>query len=180
MRNLKLQVIFVLLILSFTVRSFAGFTENKEAFSVDVSVQDLTGFWYKINEIVTRPDELINQKVMPYEWIKFDSEGQYHSFSSSKYQEFTPQALSKTFGSLPATIEYKLKSPVPNIKYLVLDYTDIPNYQEIYSISIVKEDRLNKGFELKSGDLNLARVVDKDKPIYVKQFRRLNNTKDTK
>lgn len=165
--------------LSLTVRSFAGFTENKEAFSVDVSVQDLTGFWYKINEIVTKPDELTNPKVMTYEWIQFDSEGQYHSFSSSKYQELTPQALSKTFSSLPATIKYKLKSPVPDIKYLVLDYTDIPNYHELYSIAIVKEDRPNKGFELKSGDLILARVVDKDKPIYVKQFRRLKKTKDT-
>ena len=166
--------------LSLTVRSFASFTENKEEFSVDISVQDLTGSWYKINEIVTRPDELINPKVMPYEWIQFDSEGQYNSVSSSKNLEFTPQSLSKTFSLLPVTIKYKLKSPVPDIKYLVLDYTDIPNYQEIYSISIVKEDSPDKGFELKSGDLILARVVDLQMPIYVKQFRRLNNTKDTK
>lgn len=125
----------------------------------------LSGPWVRV-DIKVDTQRTTQLSTTPYQWIAF-TDGNYQSMGSTEDSpEMSAERLMDIFSLAPSNIDYTIHGD-----YVVLDYQDIPGYQEIYTTFVLETDEHAPA--LQKGDLIMGRVIDEQRPVVIQHFRRL-------
>jgi len=142
--------------------------ENKSEAGGPPKLDELIGFWKKVE--IPNEDKLnqVNSWPQKYQWFAFYENGKVYSMMSSQDYNYTSKELKEIFSVLPFD-----KTPNFNLsgQFLTIDNKEIKDYEEVWGVNLFAID-VNDF--LKKGNLIMSLDDGKGNVIYYRLLKKID------
>ena len=159
----------VLVFMGLTYYVSMYFFKEKEKYYDVAQKSQLVGYW----QMVQWTDEMkkqnkVNPWPLPYQWFGIYADGHFYSYMTDKQAKISTTQLEGIFKSIPGDVTYTYDKGIMKVSY-----KNLPNYREVWAVTVVTKKRVENGVEFLPGDLLMSLANEKGESQYYRHLRKV-------